>query len=92
MVWSPPKLIQVSIHVSQLRHSMQKYPAHLTIRGCSRPSSESPRVADTAWSSVSITGRASKVEYATSIWSIARALSYGLTGTYISSKFALHAD
>ena len=54
---------------------------NLTMRGCSFPSFENLWVTELTPGASALAGvRANKVEYATSIWSTARALSNGLTG------------
>ncbi len=67
MVWSPPKLGEIT---DQFKFEEGVCCTNLTMRG------------GRGFSSVELgAGRFKRVEYATSIWSIARALSNGLTGT-----------
>lgn len=61
---------------------LQQSVLYLTIRGCCFPSFANFWVTELTLFESSLTGeRPRSVEYATSIWSTAKALSNGLTGT-----------
>lgn len=67
----------VNMHIDKVDGSE----TDLTIRGCPIPSVANALVTSVHLAFSAWMGRLSSVEYATSIWSIASALSNGLTGT-----------